>query len=83
MFRSNSLIAQLHAVKQGIGLSLLHHFIAREQKDLKLLLDDHIKFSREYWIVVHQDLITLKRVRVVLDFFSNVIKKEKNNFIIN
>ncbi len=83
VFRSNSLIAQLQAVKQGIGLSLLHHFIAREQKDLKLLLEDHIKFSREYWIVVHQDLITLKRVRVVLDFFSNVIKKEKNNFIIN
>ena len=80
VFRSNSLRAQFNAVKKGIGLALLHTFIANEEEKLEIVLGDQIKISREYWIVVHEDLIKLKRVRVVIDFFSQIIKKDRNNF---
>ena len=80
VFRSNSLRAQFNAVKKGIGLALLHTFIAKEEEKLEIILNDQIKISREYWIVVHEDLIKLKRVRVVIDFFSQIIKKDNNNF---
>ena len=80
VFRSNSLRAQFNAVKKGIGLALLHTFIAKEEEKLEIILNDQIKISREYWIVVHEDLIKLKRVRVVIDFFSQIVKKDNNNF---
>ena len=80
VFRSNSLRAQFNAVKKGIGLALLHTFIAKEEEKLEIILNDQIKISREYWIVVHEDLIKLKRVRVVIDYFSQIIKKDNNNF---
>ena len=81
IFRSNSLRAQLKAVNQGIGLALLHTFIAKKHKKLKIVLNDEVNITREYWVVVHEDLINLKRVRVVIDFLTKIIRKEKNNFL--
>lgn len=80
VFRSNSLKAQLNAVKQGIGISLLHTFIAKKENDLEVILENTININKEYWVVVHEDLIKLKRVRVVLEFFSEIIRQEKINF---
>ena len=81
IFRSNSLRAQLKAVNQGVGLALLHTFIAKKQRNLRIILDNEINILREYWIVVHEDLINLKRVRVVMDFLTKIVQKEKNNFL--
>ena len=81
IFRSNSLRAQIKAVNQGVGLALLHTFIAKKQKNLRIILEDEINISREYWIVVHEDLINLKRIRVVMEFLRRIIQKEKNNFL--
>lgn len=79
VFRSNSLQAQLNAVKQGVGIALLHNFIAKNENNLRIILKDEIQISREYWIVVHEDLIKLKRIRVVLDFINEVMIEEKSN----
>ena len=79
VFKSNSLQAQLNAVKKGIGIAFLHNFIAKKEKDLIPILPKQIKILREYWIVVHEDLLNLKRIRVVVDFISKVMKREKNN----
>ena len=80
LFRSNNLQAQLNAVKEGIGIALLHSFIAKKETDLIVVLPEKIKITREYWIVIHEDLINIKRIRVVVDFISKVMKLEKNNF---
>ena len=79
VFKSNSLQAQLNAVKKGIGIAFLHNFIAKKDKDLIPILPTKIKILREYWIVVHEDLLNLKRIRVVVDFISKVMNHEKNN----
>ena len=79
LFRSNNLQAQLNAVKEGIGIALLHNFIAKKEKNLIPILPKKIKIKREYWIVIHEDLINIKRIRVVVDFISRVMKLEKNN----
>ncbi len=81
VFKSNSLKAQLNAVSESIGISLLHCFIAKKNKDLKILLKNDIKIKREYWIVVHEDLIKLKRVRAVIDFLTKKIKLNKKEFL--
>ncbi len=80
IFRSNSLRAQLNAVKQGAGISLLHTFIAKKESSLRIVLQNEIKVIRQYWVTVHEDLLKINRIRNVVDFFSNAVKKEIKNF---
>ena len=55
VFSSNSLRSQLLAVKNGIGIGLLHSFVAYKENDLKVILPEKINIKREYWIVVHEN----------------------------
>ncbi len=79
IFRSNNLQAQINAVKQGVGIAFLHNFIAKNERDLKVILKDEINITREYWVIIHENLINLKRIKVVIEFILNVFKAEKEN----
>ena len=46
VFSSNSLRSQLLAVKNGIGIGLLHSFVAYKEKDLKVILPEKINIKR-------------------------------------
>ncbi len=81
VFRSNNLQAQLNAVKQGVGIAFLHSFIAKNEKELDVILKENINLTREYWIIIHEDLINLKRIKVVVDFIINVFDNEKTNIV--
>ena len=81
VFRSNNLQAQLNAVKQGVGIAFLHSFIAKNEKELDIILKEKINLTREYWIIIHEDLINLKRIKVVVDFIINVFDNEKTNIV--
>jgi DNA-binding transcriptional LysR family regulator len=81
VFRSNSLQAQYQAVLDGIGLSLLHGFVAAEDKYLQVILPEKIFATREYWMVVHEDLHKLARVQAVSSFFTEVIKEEQDRLM--
>ncbi|MDC0182549.1 LysR family transcriptional regulator [Nitrosomonadales bacterium] len=77
VFRSSSLQAQYQAVIDGIGLALLHGFVAADDKKLTTILPEKIFATREYWMVVHEGLYHLARVKAVSRFFTEVIKKEQ------
>ena len=77
VFSSNSLRSQLAAVESGLGLGLLHTFIAYNNPNLKVVLKNFIKIRREYWIVVHENNYELERIKVFLRFFERNCK-EKN-----
>lgn len=81
VFRSNNLQAQLNAVKQGVGIAFLHSFIAKNEKELDVILKEKINLTREYWIIIHEDLMNLKRIKVALGFIINVFDNEKSNII--
>ena len=80
VFSSNSLRSQLLAVKNGVGLGLLHSFIAKKEKGLIPILPKSIKIKREYWIVIHENLSNLRRIKAVSSFLTTVLKNEKKNF---
>ncbi len=80
IFSSNSLRSQLQAVKNGVGLGLLHSFIAKKENDLIPVLTNYINIKREYWIVVHENLHNLQRIKAVTTFLTEVLNIEKNNF---
>ena len=81
IFRSNSLQAQYQAVIDGIGLALLHGFLVAEDRNLDVILPKKIFATREYWMVVHEDLHQLSRVKAVSSFFTDVIKKEQGKLM--
>jgi len=81
IFRSNSLQAQYQAVIDGIGLALLHGFLVAEDRNLDVILPKKIFATREYWMVVHEDLHQLSRVKAVSSFFTDVIKKEQDKLM--
>ena len=53
------------AVKNGIGIGLLHSFVAYKENDLKVILPEN-KHKREYWIVVHENNFHLRRIKAVI-----------------
>ena len=81
IFRSSSLQAQHQAVKDGVGLALLHGFVAASDPKLQAILSKEISVTREYWMVVHEDMSQLARVRAVSTFFTEVIKKEQQRLM--
>ena len=81
IFRSSSLQAQHQAVKDGVGLALLHGFVAASDPKLQAILPKEISVTREYWMVVHEDMSQLARVRAVSTFFTEVIKKEQKRLM--
>ena len=81
VFRSNSLQSQYQAVSDGMGLALLHGFLAAADKNLKPVLVKDIFIIREYWMVVHEDMRQLSRINAVCTFFSDVIKKEQKRLL--
>ncbi len=80
-FQSSSIFAQLAATKNGLGLCVLPHFIARAQPDLQILLADEVTLTRNYWLVCHRDLSSVPRVRLVADFIFAAVHENKDAFI--
>ena len=79
VFSSNSLRSQLLAVKNGVGLGLLHSFIAKKETGLLAILPEIINIKREYWIVIHENLSNLRRIKAVTNFLTTILKNEKKN----
>ena len=80
VFSSNSLRSQLVAVERGLGLGLLHTFIAYNNPNLRVVLKNFIKIKREYWIVVHENNYELERIKVFCNFLKEIVKKRTYNF---
>ena len=80
-FQSSSIFAQLTATKDGLGLCVLPHFIAREQPDLQIVLPDEVNLMRNYWLVCHRDLSHVPRVRIVADFIFDAVRASQDAFL--
>ena len=64
------------AIETGLGLGLLHTFIASNNRNLKVVLKDSIKIKREYWIIVHENNFQLERIKSFCDFIRELVKEK-------
>ena len=78
MLRSNSLRSQYLAIKNGLGLGLIHSFIASNDDFLELVLPDYINIKREYWINIHEKFISIQENKSSGKILSRYYKKRKN-----
>lgn len=77
---SSNLVAQLRATLAGAGLCVLPAFLAREEPGLIRVLPDEICLTRSLWLIVHQDLADLARVKAVVKFIKDEVAAAKSVF---
>lgn len=80
VFRSTSIVAQHAAVAGGMGLGLFHAFAAEQDERLVRILADEIEVQRSYWLVIHEKLQVLPRVRAVVDLIDEIVRANRGGF---
>lgn len=71
--RISNVITQLEAVRGGIGLGVLPHFMARGDPNLVSILPEEVCLTRSYWLVAHAETRDLLRVKLVTEFLTQQI----------
>ncbi len=75
-FTCTSLVAQYEAACAGAGLAMLPHFMACRAPQLVRVMSADINLVRDWWLVVHQDLQRVPRIRALIDFIAEVMKRD-------
>ena len=79
-FESANAVTQLEAVRAGVGLGVVHDFIARRFKDLKRVLPER-RATRAYWLVTHEDTRGLGRIRAVAEHLAKAVTRDRGMFL--
>lgn len=77
---SSNLVAQLKATLAGAGLCVLPAFLAGQEPGLVRVLPDEVKLTRSLWLIVHQDLASLARVKAVTRFIKDEVQEARAIF---
>ena len=66
--RTDSDLAQLALLRAGAGIGGMQKQLAARERDLVPVLHGVVKLPLEMWLVMHEDLRTSRRVRLLFDF---------------
>ena len=80
-FTTNSTIAQVEAVRNGVGISVLPSYVGRKYDDLEPIMPNWRWQPREIWLVTHVELRTNPRVRVIMDEMTSLFMKSGTDLI--
>ena len=78
-FECASALGQTEAVRAGLGIGILHGFIAREDPNLAEILPEQ-SINRAYWAVYHESTRQLRRIKAVSDFVYRLVEQERDIF---
>ncbi len=77
VFRSTNVSAQYNAILDGIGLGMVHCFMALNEERLIAIMPEEIQVDRTYWLLVHEDLRHVARVDAVCQFLTLLLRDNK------
>lgn len=77
---SSNLVAQLKATRAGAGLCVLPAFAVGAESGLLRVLPDLVHLTRGFWLIVHQDLAGLARVKTVSRFIRDEVAAAEGLF---
>jgi DNA-binding transcriptional LysR family regulator len=69
-FRCDSDVAQLAALRAGVGVGGCQDAVARCTPELVPVLPNAFQTTLEVWLVMHRDLKTAPRVRLLFDWLA-------------
>ena len=75
---SPSIVAQLEMTRSGAGVAMLPRFMARRHPELVGVLHESVKVERSFWLVTHEDVAALARIRAVSDFLSDLMARRQS-----
>jgi DNA-binding transcriptional LysR family regulator len=78
-FECASAVGQLEAIKCGMGLGVAHDYIAHQHPDLIKVLPER-SATRSYWIVIHEDMRGLGRIKAVYNHMVTKIEQDRHIF---
>jgi DNA-binding transcriptional LysR family regulator len=81
-FESANAATQLEAVRSGVGLGVVHDFIARRFKDLVRVLPER-RATRAYWLVTHEDTRGLGRIRAVAEHLAQAVTRDRGDLLVS
>jgi DNA-binding transcriptional LysR family regulator len=79
-FECASAVTQLEALRAGIGLGVVHDYIARRFPDLQRILPER-QARRTYWIVTHEDTRGLGRIKAVHEHLVRAVERDRGMFV--
>ncbi len=74
ILRSDDTFTRQAAADAALGLAVLPHVLAQRSSQLQQVLETEALPSKPIWLVVHQDLRQVARVRAVLEWLAEFIK---------
>lgn len=74
VFRSDNHLAHLAAIRAGIGYGLCQVPLAARDGALVRLFPDEVRFELETWVVTHEDLRAIPRIRAVIDALNEGLR---------
>jgi len=80
VYRSNSLVNQLMAVRAGVGVALLPCYLADREPRVKRISAIFPDLTSGLWIVTHQDLKHTARIRAFLATVGDAIAAQRRVF---
>jgi DNA-binding transcriptional LysR family regulator len=80
-FECASAVGQVEAVRCGLGLGVLHHFIAAMLPEVEPVLPAR-RAARSYWLVIHEDVRALGRIRAVVDHIVREAGSRRGEFLV-
>lgn len=78
-FECASALGQTEAVKAGLGIGILHGFLAREDPNLVEILPQR-SIQRAYWAIYHESTRRLRRITAVSDYVYQLVEQERHIF---
>ncbi len=76
-YRSNSLLNQLTAVREGIGLAALPCFLGDSEAGLIRVIAPIPELARELWLVTHKDLRHTARIGAFFAMMAEAVKADR------
>jgi DNA-binding transcriptional LysR family regulator len=73
VFRSDNDLAQLSAIRNGIGIGICQVHLAKRSNLIRVL--SNITVTLDCWVVMHEDLKHMKRIRLVFDHLVKALGK--------
>lgn len=77
---SSGMLAQVVALKAGLGLGVLTHYLAAGT-GLVAVLPGVAVWKRTFWLATHVDWYKLQRVRTVWDYVRRIVEDEGELFL--
>ncbi len=79
-FECASAVGQVEAVRSGLGLGVLHHFISSGMSEVVAVLPER-RAIRSYWLSLHEDVRAVARIRATVDHIATAVENNRARFL--